>query len=143
MLDYSSPAGFWCGWQFYLSLSGLLSGSHDIPRSSNLSAPTPSPELTWLRWIPSRRPSSCKLVLYVMKSPQVPVVLGRPWFVRHNPQIDCTLGTITGWSPSCHASCLLSASGLQPSFPSVKKIPPDLSAVPAKYHNLGVVFSKA
>ena len=95
------------------------------PRFNNLFAPTPSPEL------------------YMMKSPQVPVVLGWPWFMHHNPQVDWTLGTTTGWSLSYHASCLLSTSGLQPSSPSVQKIPPDLLAVPPQYHDLGEVLSKA
>jgi hypothetical protein len=40
----------------------------------------------------------------LIKSPHVPTVLG------HNPLIDWATGSIMGWSPFCHAHCLMSAS---------------------------------
>ena len=58
--------------------------------------------------------------LKVMKSPQVPVVLG-PGSCTTTPKWIGPWGTITGWSPSCHASCLLSASGLQPPLPPSRR----------------------
>ena len=78
----------------------------------------------------------------VCKSPHVPVVFGRLWFIRHNRQVDWTLGTIPGWSPSCLTSCLQSASSYPLSSLPVTETPPDLSSMPAEYHNLVQVFCK-
>ena len=84
-----------------------------------------------------------EMKLLVLKSPRMPLVLGRPWLRLHNPQVDWSRGLITGWSPGCHATCLQSAAG--PLLPpqSSMVIPPDLSSVPPEYHDLGEVFSKS
>ena len=78
-----------------------------------------------------------EITFYVRKSRYVPLVLGRPW--RHNPQVDWVQGIITGWSLGCHASCLQSASCQFPSIRGIEEIPPDLSSVPAFFHNIGQV----
>ena len=84
-----------------------------------------------------------EIVPLVMRSPHVPLVLGRPWMRKHNPQVDWSRGLIMGWSPRCHTSCLQSAAGPLPS-PQLKTItPPDRSSVPIEYHDLGEVFSKS
>ncbi|KAI2661364.1 Transposon Tf2-8 polyprotein [Labeo rohita] len=44
---------------------------------------------------------------YILDSPHAPVVLGHPWLVKHNPQIDWQLKS--EWSIKCHESCLVSA----------------------------------
>ena len=117
--------------------------------SSTCSAPMPLHDLLWLRWSPSLHPSSYRSPATtgrswcsVMKSLHVPVVLGRLRFICHNPRVHWSLGTITGWSSSCLTSCLHSASSYALSSPPVSMTPPHLSSVPAKYHNLGQVFSK-
>ena len=40
-----------------------------------------------------------EIILLVMSSLRVPLVLGRPWMRKHNPQVDWSRGLITGWSP--------------------------------------------
>ena len=52
-------------------------------------------------------------------------------------------GIITGWSPRCHTSCLLSATEPFSAVSPRTTTPPDLSSVPAEYHDLGEVFSKS
>ena len=84
-----------------------------------------------------------EMVILVMRSPRVPLVLGRPWMHKHNPQVDWSWGLITGWSPGCHTSCLQSAAGPLPSPQRRTITPPDLSSVPIEYHNLGEAFSKS
>lgn len=42
------------------------------------------------------------LRLFMISSPQSPVVLGLPWLKRHNPNIDWTTASIYAWSDSCH-----------------------------------------
>ena len=84
-----------------------------------------------------------EMVFLVISSPRVPLVLGRPWMRTHNPQVDWDQEIITDWSPRCHTSCLLSAA--VPFFQNSPRTttPPDLSSVPAEYHDLGEVFSKS
>ena len=74
-----------------------------------------------------------------------PVVLGFPWLILHNPQIDWKHGRVESWSANCHSSCLQSAlpptgganRAEKPESPSV-----DLSHVPTVYHDLKEVFNK-
>lgn len=84
----------------------------------------------------------CELIQpFVITSLLNPVVLGCSWLKRHNPHIDWSTLTITGWSSFCHVHCLQSAvpkSRTSQPAPS----PPDLSAVPPEYHSLAPVFSK-
>ena len=81
------------------------------------------------------------LQFFVIQSPLVPVILGRPWLAQHEPHIAWSSGNILEWSSSCHARCLQAAPG-----PAVRAVPiappPDLSSVPPEYHDLGEVFSK-
>ena len=84
-----------------------------------------------------------EMVLLVMRFPHVPLVLGRPWMRKHNPQVDWSRGLITGWSPGCHTSCLQSAAEPLLSPQRGPITPPDLSLVPIEYHDLGEVFNKS
>ncbi|XP_042073114.1 uncharacterized protein LOC102307985 [Haplochromis burtoni] len=53
-------------------------------------------------------------------------------------------GYVTDWSTRCHEQCLLAAVPDNPGTASAKSSsPPDLSLVPAEYHDLGQVFSKS
>ena len=81
------------------------------------------------------------LSFLVIDSPLSPIVLGQTWLKRHNPRIDWSTNTITGWSSFCHSTCLTSA---QPPAEgaAVPSEPPDLANVPSEYHDLSEVFSK-
>lgn len=71
-----------------------------------------------------------------------PVILEANWLSRHNPYIDWVSSEVMGWSPTCYSSCLL-ASLVPCSVPtSGQETYPDLSKVPAVYHNLREVFNK-
>ncbi len=78
----------------------------------------------------------------ILPSPSTPIVLGHPWLVRHNPQIDWTAGKIMKWGNHCFENCLLSAR--PPGGDAAPSLPfsPDLSIVPPTYHDLAPVFSK-
>ncbi len=81
--------------------------------------------------------------LFIIDSPKVPLVLGHPWLLKHNPHIDWVNKSILAWSQSCHVSCLVAA------FPAVslscvsQADPPDLTGIPAEYCDLRAVFSKS
>ena len=77
----------------------------------------------------------------VLHAPTAPLVLGRPWFERHEPHISWASGQVLGWSVACHANCLRSAAS-PPSVPNSVPSPPDLAGVPSCYHDLAGVFSK-
>jgi len=77
----------------------------------------------------------------VIHAPTAPLVLGRPWLERHNPQICWTTGSILGWSVYCHANCLRSATP-PASDPRPAPSTPDVSRVPPAYHDLAELFSK-
>ena len=83
------------------------------------------------------------MVFLVMRSPRFPLVLGKPWLRKHNPQVDWVRGLITGWNPECHSNCLLSATIPATTSNPITYPPPDLSSVPKEYHDLGEVFSKS
>lgn len=42
-----------------------------------------------------------KLQFCVLANADPPLVLGLPWFRKHNPQLNWQTGEITSWSPSC------------------------------------------
>ena len=84
-----------------------------------------------------------EMVFLVMSSPCVPLVLGKPWMRTHNPQVDWDQEIITGWSPRCHTSCLLSAAVPFSETSPRTTTPPDLPSVPTEYHDLGEVFCKS
>ncbi|XP_057205010.1 uncharacterized protein si:ch211-159i8.4 isoform X2 [Triplophysa rosa] len=81
------------------------------------------------------------IVLYILESPNNPIILGHPWFVQHNPHVNWASNSVLIWSPSCFVSCLGSA----PSPASVSCLlqvdPADLTGVPVEYHDLRAVFS--
>ncbi|KAI5099164.1 hypothetical protein C0J45_11303, partial [Silurus meridionalis] len=81
------------------------------------------------------------LSFLIIPSPRAPAMFGFPWLQRHNPRLDWTSGRVLEWGISCHASCLSSV----PQTPSRSggESTSDLGSVPAEYHDLGVVFSKA
>ncbi|KAL4007857.1 hypothetical protein ACER0C_001709 [Sarotherodon galilaeus] len=83
------------------------------------------------------------LRFFVFVSPDSPVVLGYPWFERHNPHINWVTRRIESWSSHCLSHCLRSA--LPPPATCAPESPPedlDLSSVPEIYHDLRSVFSK-
>lgn len=83
------------------------------------------------------------LGFYIIKSPQLLIILGNSWLRRPNPHINWVKREITGWANECLSSCLLDAMG-QPGSPEVvNHTDPDLSKVPIDYHDLKEVFSKA
>ena len=73
----------------------------------------------------------------------MPLMLGRPWMRKHNPQVDWSRGLITGWSPECHTLCLQSAARTWSTTSSPTNTSPDLSSVPSQYHDLWEVFNKS
>lgn len=80
---------------------------------------------------------------FIFPSPDMPLILGYPWLQTHNPQIDWAGKRISNWSLFCLANCLRSAvpsTCARPASPVVA--PPDLSSVPAVYHDLQEVFHK-
>ena len=79
---------------------------------------------------------------YVMRSPDVPLLLGIPWLMLHNPHVDWRTSNIRSWSVFCHSCCLKSALGPNSLNSSPSVAPPDLTSVPSEYHDLGEVFSK-
>uniref|UniRef100_A0A3P9BBG8 Chromo domain-containing protein n=1 Tax=Maylandia zebra TaxID=106582 RepID=A0A3P9BBG8_9CICH len=84
-----------------------------------------------------------RIRLFLLKAPHTPLVLGFPWLQQHNPHIDWARGCITGWSTYCHEQCLRSAVPVcVTTDPAGLPAPPDLSSVPADYHDLSQVFSK-
>lgn len=83
------------------------------------------------------------IVFYIIDSPDVSVVLGHPWLVKHNPHIDWANGNILGWSAGCLSHCLRNALMPQcPVRPSTEE-PLKLPGVPPVYLDLRAVFSKA
>lgn len=79
---------------------------------------------------------------FVLRSPDVPLILGMPWFMLHNPHVDWKSGTIRNWSVFCHSCCLKSALGPNSPISTPSETPPDLTSVPPDYHDVGEVFSK-
>lgn len=78
----------------------------------------------------------------IISSPHTPLVLGHPWLNMHNPKIDWSHNGIVGWSAHCHAHCLRSAILPISDKPLELSQLPDLSNVPACYHDLAEAFSK-
>lgn len=83
-----------------------------------------------------------RISFHVIDCPHTPLILGHPWLVLNNPQIDETAGKVTSWSSFCHANCLHSAPAPACSVPLSVPALPDLSLVPPPYHDLAPVFSK-
>uniref|UniRef100_A0A8C4ZXL3 Gypsy retrotransposon integrase-like protein 1 n=1 Tax=Gadus morhua TaxID=8049 RepID=A0A8C4ZXL3_GADMO len=83
------------------------------------------------------------LVFHMLDSPTAPIVLGRPWLVKHNPHIDWANNTILGWGTFCLNNCLKSALTPPPAVSPATDDSMDLSEVPPEYLDLKAVFSKA
>ncbi|XP_070406069.1 uncharacterized protein [Nothobranchius furzeri] len=85
------------------------------------------------------------ITFFLSDFPRHPVILGHPWLVRHNPNIDWSSGSILSWN----CDCLQSTPGRTPPSQVVGVLPgcdsdfPDLSRVPSCYHDLKEVFSKS
>ena len=69
----------------------------------------------------------------LIKSLQVPVVLGIPWLQRHNPLINWSAGAIMGCSQFCHTRCLKSAQPAPGRLSGGSEVAPDLSSIPTEY----------
>ena len=78
---------------------------------------------------------------YIINSPDTPFILGRPWLELHTPHVCWSSGRILSWSIPCHARCLRSAQTPSP-VERPSPVPPDLTKVPADYHDLAEAFSK-
>ena len=83
------------------------------------------------------------LVFHMLDSPTAPIVLGRPWLVKHNPHIDWANNTILGWITFCLNNCLKNALTPPPAVSPATDDSMDLSEVPPEYLDLKAVFSKA
>ncbi len=104
---------------------------------------------------------------FLINSPEFPLILGYPWLVLHNPQIDWSSNQISEWGPNCCASgsslChspepqmtfpklpepsvpskeMLAISGLGQVASSDLAASPESSRVPHEYADLCDVFSK-
>ena len=67
-----------------------------------------------------------------------PIILGHPWMVIHNPELDCKRHEILGWSPVCWTRCLLKVHS-PASAPRLEEAP-NFAKVPVEYHDLKEVF---
>ena len=81
------------------------------------------------------------LCFKVLKSSSAPIVLGRPWLIKHDPLISWASGKIKAWGESCFIHCLRSATP-PTGQPRPVAATPDLSGVPVDYHDLSAVFNK-
>uniref|UniRef100_A0A7N8YQF8 Gypsy retrotransposon integrase-like protein 1 n=1 Tax=Mastacembelus armatus TaxID=205130 RepID=A0A7N8YQF8_9TELE len=78
---------------------------------------------------------------HVIKTHEPTIVLGITWLQQHNPYLDWKTGRVPNWCPSCHVSCLQHAVSAV-CTPPQDYSEPDLSSVPAVYHDLQEVFNK-
>ncbi|KAL0161239.1 hypothetical protein M9458_044964, partial [Cirrhinus mrigala] len=82
------------------------------------------------------------ITLLLTPSPLAPIVLGHPWLVQHNPRVDWGHNSVSAWSDSCYASCLVTAcSSVSCSLLQNESV--NLSNVPEEYRDLKEVFSKS
>lgn len=56
------------------------------------------------------------LTLYLFESPHMPLVLGYPWLKQHNPNVDWSHNSISGWSVWCLWYYLRSPSDFNTAF---------------------------
>ncbi|KAL0147989.1 hypothetical protein M9458_056716, partial [Cirrhinus mrigala] len=83
-----------------------------------------------------------ELTFLLTNSPLVPVVLGHPWLVQHNPRVDWGHDSVSTLGESCYANCLLPAcSSVSRSLLQEESV--NLSNVPKEYLDLKEVFSKS
>ncbi|KAI2658093.1 Transposon Tf2-6 polyprotein [Labeo rohita] len=88
-----------------------------------------------LRVEPSHQETTC---LFIISSPQSPVILGYPWLHLHGPTIAWVNRTITHWSPHCHQHCLQPQA--RPDNPPQIQVP--ANTIPAEYQDLLEAFSR-
>ncbi len=69
-------------------------------------------------------------------------MLGHPWLTQHNPRVDWGRNTVSEWSETCYASCLVSAC-FSVSCSSLQDELGSQSNVPEEYLDLKEVFSKS
>ena len=87
---------------------------------------------------------------YLFKSPSQTLILGLPWLIHHNPQVNWRTGQIMGWGEDCVGDCLdvstqgrdVTVANLTSANSTIDSEYPDLSSVPSCYHHLREVFSK-
>ena len=77
----------------------------------------------------------------VLHSSSVPLVLGRPWLIKHSPNVSWASGEIKSWGEYCFAHCLRSAAS-PPKGTDSPVSPPDVAGVPEVYLDLRDVFNK-
>ena len=89
------------------------------------------------------------ICFHLFQSLQHPLILGHPWLTLHNPHMDWASGTVIAWTKECSGRCFPTRTSqtLPPPTPqSVLPLDsdyPDLSKVPACYHDLKEAFNKA
>lgn len=84
-----------------------------------------------------------RLVFYALHSPDTPLTFGYSWLRLHNPRLDWEGQRVLSWSLFCHSNCLTSAPAPGPeTSESQEESSPDLTGVPAEYHDLREVFRK-
>ncbi|KAL0168445.1 hypothetical protein M9458_036667, partial [Cirrhinus mrigala] len=76
--------------------------------------------------------------IFIISSPQSPVILGYPWLHLHGPTIAWANRTITHWSPLCHQHCLQPLA--RPDNPPQIHVP--ANTIPAEYQDLLEAFSR-
>ncbi len=77
------------------------------------------------------------MAFYLISSPELPLILGHPWLMRHNPHINWLSGEVLSWGSLCQDSCLKSHRIIPEDLKSI-----NLSRVPSEYHHLQSVFCK-
>ncbi len=83
-----------------------------------------------------------EIPFFVIDSPLIPLVLGHSWLTKHNPHIDWRSAKVHNWSSTCLASCLRSALPSSVTHQKPEPDRPDLSSIPAEYHDISEVFCK-
>ncbi len=83
-----------------------------------------------------------EISFFVIDSPLIPLVLGHSWLTKHNPHIDWRSAKVHNWSSTCLASCLRSALPSSVTHQKPEPDRPDLSSIPAEYHDISEVFCK-
>ncbi len=81
--------------------------------------------------------------LFVIDSPQNPVILGLPWLERHNPRISWTTKQIQQWSERCQKECLKFQLQFTTSESPSSSETPAISDLPVEYQDLSEAFSKS
>lgn len=80
------------------------------------------------------------MCLFVIDSPQVPLVLGQHWVIKHNLHLDGKRGNIISCSVFFQLQCLCTALYSEVPKKEEKEFP-DLSMVPAEYLGLKQLVS--